>query len=121
VSIRFRRSTPGLPGHIRDFAIGLSIGLIATLSATPPRAQVTTLRVDARVVAANCANCHGTTGHAVGATPSLAGRDKGYLAEQLRAFRDGKRAGTIMPQLAKGYTDDEIDAVSEHFALRRPQ
>lgn len=71
---------------------------------------------NAGYLAANCANCHGTTGNAKGAMPSLAGRPKTYLIEQMKAFRDGKRAATIMPQLAKGYTDAQIDAIADYFA-----
>jgi cytochrome c553 len=42
------------------------------------------------------------------------------LARALRAFKAGERAGTVMPQLAKGYTDDEIDALAAWFAAREP-
>jgi cytochrome c553 len=73
----------------------------------------------ARYAAANCANCHGTAGVAQGAMPSLAGQKKEYIAEQVRAFRDGKRPATIMHQLSKGYSDAQIDAMADYFA-RQP-
>lgn len=73
----------------------------------------------AAYLAANCANCHGSQGRAVGAMPSLAGQKKEYISEQMRAFRDGKRAATIMHQLSKGYSDAQIDAIADHFA-RQP-
>jgi cytochrome c553 len=69
-----------------------------------------------RYLAANCANCHGTAGVSAGAMPSLAGQDANYLAEQMRQFRDGKRPATIMHQLAKGYTDEQILAIAAYFA-----
>jgi cytochrome subunit of sulfide dehydrogenase len=71
---------------------------------------------NAAYLAANCANCHGTTGNAKGAMPSLAGQPKATIVEQMRAFRDGKRTATIMHQLAKGYTDPQIEAIAEHFS-----
>ncbi|HQR22577.1 MAG TPA: c-type cytochrome [Burkholderiaceae bacterium] len=74
---------------------------------------------NAAYLASNCANCHGTTGNAKGAMPSLAGQPKAYLVEQMKAFRDGKRTATIMPQLAKGYTDAQIDAIAEFFSRQR--
>ncbi len=74
----------------------------------------------ARVLAANCANCHGTTGNAKGGMPSLAGQPKAYLIEQMKAFRDGKRTATIMPQLAKGYSDQQIELVAEFFSQQKP-
>lgn len=73
-----------------------------------------------RYLAGNCANCHGTTGSPQGSTPSLAGQDKAYIVEQMKAFRDGKRPATIMHQLAKGYTDQQIEAVAEHFSRQKP-
>jgi len=74
-----------------------------------------------REVAANCANCHGTDGRSRGAVPSLAGRDKGELVRQMREFRDGKRGSTIMQQLARGYTDSEIESAAAYFAAQKAQ
>jgi sulfide dehydrogenase cytochrome subunit len=72
-----------------------------------------------RYLAANCANCHGTDGHAQSGMPRLAGVPKAYLSEQLKAFRDGKRPGTIMPQLAKGYTEAELELLAEYFSQQK--
>jgi sulfide dehydrogenase cytochrome subunit len=72
-----------------------------------------------RNLAATCANCHGTNGRSVGGMPGLAGRSSGELARTLREFRDGKRPATIMHQLAKGYTDAQIDAVSAYLSAQK--
>jgi cytochrome c553 len=69
-----------------------------------------------RYLAANCANCHGTQGVAKGAMPSLAGKPKSFIVEQMTAFRDGKRQGTIMNQLAKGYTPEQVEKIAEYLA-----
>ena len=74
----------------------------------------------AAFLASNCANCHGTVGTAQGAMPSLAGQSKTYIVEQMRAFRDGKRPATIMHQLAKGYTDQQIELIAEFYARQKP-
>ena len=74
----------------------------------------------ARYLAANCANCHGTTGSAQGSMPSLAGQQKTFIVDQMKAFRDGKRAATIMHQLAKGYTDQQIELIADHFSRQKP-
>lgn len=91
----------------------LALGVLAATSAW---AQSTAEANAARYVAANCANCHGTQGRSAGAMPSLAGQQKTYLAEQMRAFRDGKRPATVMHQIAKGYSEQQIDMIAEHFA-----
>jgi len=72
-----------------------------------------------RDIAANCANCHGTDGRSRGVVPSLAGQDKAYIVQQMKDFRDGKRPSTIMQQLAKGYTDPQIEAAAAYFAAQR--
>jgi sulfide dehydrogenase cytochrome subunit len=72
-----------------------------------------------RVLVANCANCHGTAGNAQGAMPSLAGRPKAYIIEQMQAFRDGKRPSTIMQQLAKGYTDAQVEQIADYFSRQQ--
>ena len=95
---------------------------VAVLAALAGIAQAQPSEADrsARYLAANCANCHGTTGTAQGAMPSLAGQQKSYIVDQMRAFRDGKRPATIMHQLAKGYTDQQIELIADHFARQKP-
>jgi cytochrome subunit of sulfide dehydrogenase len=72
-----------------------------------------------RHLAQTCTNCHGTNGVSIAGMPSLAGQDREYLARQMRDFRDGKRPATVMHQLAKGFTDPEIDALAAWFAARK--
>ena len=74
----------------------------------------------AGLLASNCATCHGTLGNAQGAMPSLAGQQKTYIVEQMRAFRDGKRPATIMHQLAKGYTDQQVELIADFFSRQKP-
>ena len=73
----------------------------------------------ARNLAATCANCHGTGGQARGAVPSLAGQPKADIVQKMNDFRDGKRQATIMHQLAKGYTPQQVDAIAEWFAAQK--
>ena len=72
-----------------------------------------------RNLAAACANCHGTNGMSQQGMPSLAGQQRTYLAQQMQDFRAGKRTATIMHQIAKGYTDEQIDALAAYFAAQR--
>lgn len=71
-----------------------------------------------RSIAASCAACHGTNGVSVGVVPSLAGAPKAGLAAKLRDYKAGRREGTIMPQLAKGYTDEQIELTAAWFAAQ---
>jgi sulfide dehydrogenase cytochrome subunit len=74
-----------------------------------------------RDIAANCANCHGTDGWSSAAVPSLAGRDAAAIVQRMKEFRDGRRAATVMQQLAKGYTDAQIEAAAAYFAAQAKQ
>jgi len=73
-----------------------------------------------RNLASACAICHGTDGRA--ATKDvipLAGLPKDHIATQMRAFRDGKRPATVMHQVAKGYSDAQIDQLATWFASQK--
>jgi cytochrome subunit of sulfide dehydrogenase len=78
--------------------------------------------IDTRVLASTCAACHGTDGRAAeGSTvPGLAGVPKPTLTAQMKGFKDGSRPATIMHQLSKGYTDEQIDRLGDYFASIKP-
>jgi cytochrome c553 len=74
-----------------------------------------------RYLAATCANCHGTDGRSAGGggMPGLAGLSRTYMIEQMKAFQSGTRQATIMHQLAKGYTDEQIAQLADFFASQK--
>ena len=75
----------------------------------------------ARNLAASCANCHGTNGNAVvgsGMAP-LAGTDKQRLLQAIKDFKSGAKPATIMHQIAKGYSDEQMDLIASFFAAQK--
>ena len=72
-------------------------------------------------LAATCANCHGTNGRAVegASVPGLAGMPAAYITEQMKAFKAGTRPATVMHQLAKGFSDAQIDTIAAYFAAQK--
>jgi cytochrome c553 len=77
------------------------------------------IRDTGRNLAASCASCHGTNGASAAGMSALAGRSKAELQTQMREYKSGGRDGTVMPQLARGYTDEQIERVTSWFASQR--
>jgi sulfide dehydrogenase cytochrome subunit len=69
-----------------------------------------------RNLAAQCANCHGTNGKSVAEVPSLAGQAANLISQKMKDYRDGKMPASIMHQLAKGYTDEQVALMADYFS-----
>lgn len=97
----------------------LAAGLAAlALAAGPAAAQDPNL---VRSLVATCANCHGTDGRAVPGTAmvALAGQPKDTIVQRFQEFRSGKREATVMHQIAKGYTDAQIELIAGYLAAQK--
>ena len=95
----------------------LALGTANAGTAGPADAQ----RLRTRAMAATCAQCHGTDGRAVAgqAMVRLAGQPKDYLLTQLLAFRSGQRPATVMHQISRGYSPEQLDEVAGYFAAQK--
>jgi cytochrome subunit of sulfide dehydrogenase len=95
----------------------LALGAMQLGGVPPVLAQTDVLQ--ARSVAASCANCHGTNGHAAPGMVALAGYDRAALVKNMADFKSGARPATIMHQLAKGYSEVQIEAIAAYFAAQK--
>jgi cytochrome c553 len=93
--------------------------IVAVLAAGPMGAQAQDANL-ARNLAATCANCHGTTGNARGDMKLLAGMSADKIIALVADFKSGAQPATIMHQIAKGYTDEQIRLVAGYFAAQQP-
>jgi cytochrome c553 len=75
----------------------------------------------ARNLAATCANCHGTNGNARGDMKPLAGVSADKIVAMMADYKSGNQPATIMHQIAKGYTDDQIKLIAGYFAAQQPK
>lgn len=90
-------------------------GLMGLSMASATQAQdIQAQRLYNLSLAATCANCHGTNGVSVpGVTvPMIHQLSESVMYERLMEYKSGKRTGTIMPQLAKGYTDEQLKTIA---------
>src|SRR6266850_1169950 len=51
--------------------------------------------------------------------PALARQPKEFLVSQMKAFQEGKRPATVMHQIAKGYTDAQIDLLAGYLSAQK--
>jgi sulfide dehydrogenase cytochrome subunit len=107
--------------HIKKIIMAAGLmgyGLAAFFSA---HAQESKEVLYSKSLAATCANCHGTNGKVVNGSPvvGLAGMPADYIASQMKAFKSGARSATVMHQLAKGFSDAQIDQMAAYFAAQK--
>ena len=95
----------------RFFAIGVASALANFAHSQPPASPNL-----ARNLSAQCANCHGTNGKSVAEVPSLAGQPANVLVQKMKDYRDGKLPASIMHQLAKGYSDEQVALMADYFS-----
>ncbi len=73
--------------------------------------------VAGKAKAAQCVTCHGALGMSqLPNAPHLAGQPAIYTAEQLKAYRSGKRQNEVMGVLAKQLSDQDIDDLAAWYA-----
>jgi cytochrome c553 len=104
----------GKPMMIRHALTATALVALSGLA----QAQVDPLHV--RSWAASCAACHGTDGRAQPGMISLAGVPKEITIQKMLDYKAGRvPAATIMHQLAKGYSDEQIAAIAGYFAAQK--
>ena len=98
---------------LSPIGLALSIGCSQNVLAQPSASELHN-----RATAAMCANCHGADGRTVDGSsiPALVGMPKEYMVRQLKSFKDGSRPATVMHQISKGLTDQQIDTLSTYYA-----
>jgi cytochrome subunit of sulfide dehydrogenase len=74
---------------------------------------------DAPAGAASCTGCHAEKPNVNTPVPRLAGHDAGAMIAAMQAYRSGLRPATVMDRIAKGFSDDEMQAIAAWFAALR--
>lgn len=70
-----------------------------------------------RIVANQCAVCHGLDGIArMPDAPNIGGESVFYLQKQLKAFRSGERTHPQMSIIAQGLSDEDIADVAAYYS-----
>ena len=91
----------------------LAAAFIGSVLALPVSAQDVNL---GRNLAATCVTCHGkgSTG-----TGTLDGMPKAQMMQTMKDFKSGARPATLMHQLSKGYTEQQVELIGEYFSKQK--
>jgi sulfide dehydrogenase cytochrome subunit len=93
-------------------AISIPVGVLAvmavtTMSAAEPPAGAT-----------SCSGCHSVSATIETPVPPIRGRDPAETVTAMQQFRSGQRPSTVMGRIAKGFSDDEIQAIAAWLAVQ---
>jgi len=89
-------------------AIGvLSVAAAVVASAEPPAGAV------------SCSGCYPASARVTSPVPRLAGQDRAAIVRAMQDFRSGQRPATVMDRIAKGFTDEEIQAIAAWYATQQ--
>ncbi len=94
-------------GRTLAAAIGVAWIAAAVAAAEPPAG------------AAACSGCHPASPRVTSPVPPLTGLDRAVILRAMQEFRSGQRAATVMDRIAKGFTDEEIQAIAAWYATQR--
>jgi sulfide dehydrogenase cytochrome subunit len=85
----------------------------AVLLASPAVAQGT--GPTGQAMAQNCYVCHGPKGQAAPPIPGLARVPADVIRARMMEFKTDQRPSTVMARIAKGYSDEQIAAISDYL------
>ena len=90
---------------LRGVALGFLVATAAA-AAEPPAG------------ATSCSGCHALSAKVETPVPPIRGRDPAEIVAAMRQFRSGERPSTVMGRIAKGFSDDEIQAIAGWVAVQ---
>src|SRR5882672_7752833 len=91
------------------------IGLVCLLA---PAAVAVAAPAAAPPGAVACSGCHAAAADVATTVPRLAGRAPADIVAAMQEFRAGKRPATVMDRIAKGFNDDETNAIAAWLAAQ---
>lgn len=89
-----------------------AIGIVSIAAATVAGA-------DPPPGAASCTGCHPTSTRVTSPVLRLHGMERTAIIRAMQDFRAGTRTGTVMDRIARGFTDEEIQAIAAWYAAQK--
>lgn len=86
----------------------------ALLLAFPAASQ--TIGPTGQAMAQTCYVCHGPAGRSAPPIPSIARMPADLVRSRMLEFKAGQAPATVMARIARGYSDEQIVAISDYLA-----
>ena len=114
-----------MPTALRAATIAVSLSALAAFAAPAFATTAAPVKGNAEAgatKAATCMACHGPNGNGSinPEWPALAGQGSGYIAEQVAAVKDGKRAVAQMMPIVQGLSAQDMADIGVYFAKQTP-
>jgi sulfide dehydrogenase cytochrome subunit len=108
-ALRERVLTPGSQSggkwvRVAKLFSALLLGIAGAAAAEPPPG------------ASSCSGCHPASLKVETPVPPIRGGDAAEITAAMEAFRSGERPSTVMGRIAKGFSNDEIQAIAAWLA-----
>lgn len=87
-----------------------------TIAVSPMFALPAAAQTAAPAGASSCSGCHDAK--VANAPPPLKGRPSAEIVTAMQEFRSGKREATVMGRIAKGFSDEETQAIATWLSQR---
>ena len=68
--------------------------------------------------ASSCSGCHAASTEVDAPVPRILERQPAEIIAAMQAFRSGERTSTVMGRIAKGFSEDEIRAITVWLAAQ---
>jgi len=69
--------------------------------------------------AAACSGCHAVSAKVDTPVPRIAGASADAIVKAMQEFRSGQRPATVMDRIAKGFTDEEVQAIAKWYSAQK--
>jgi cytochrome c553 len=97
----------------RTVSFALACGVLAMYGSPTHARDATAGKLKAAQV---CNVCHGANGLSTQPNaPHLAGQPSIYIAEQMKAYRNGSRKNEVMAVIARSLTDQDVDNLAAWY------
>ncbi|HEY6992418.1 MAG TPA: cytochrome C [Xanthobacteraceae bacterium] len=93
----------------------VTAALVLTLS-TP---AVAAGPADAPPGALSCSGCHPSSQAMDVKVPRLIGRNPADIVTAMQAFKSGQRTSIAMERIAKGFSEDEVEAIASWYGAQK--